>query len=84
MIWDLLYSVQSRRAVDVTERFIDGHASRESDRHASYMAEVPTFGIELDYWDWIKSGPAGPIPPDLWRLIELGAFTEQQLRLQLR
>jgi hypothetical protein len=46
-LWDLLYDVASRRAVDVIERAADGSVAEAEVHRALWDAESPTFGYDF-------------------------------------
>ena len=47
-IMHLFYRAESSAAVEVAERFADGHATGEELHWAKHAAEVPTFGFDFD------------------------------------
>ena len=78
-IWDLLYDARSREAVEISERYVDGQATREELSHTAWSAEVPTFGYDCEPGIWRKWTPDGAIPPGVHRLVEMGVLTPGQL-----
>lgn len=70
--WHLLYHAPSRNAVEVAEREADGKASAEDLRHASWSAEVPTFGHDFD-GTWRQFYPDF-IPEEIHALVEMGVL----------
>jgi hypothetical protein len=80
-LWDLLYDEASRRAVEVAERAADSAASEDEIRVAAWSAECPTFGFDFEpvrlrefhtEYGWHS--------PGVLRLIEMGVYTEADLR----
>lgn len=78
-IWHLLYDVRSHWAVEVAERFADGHATPEERSNAVFLAEIPTFGNDFIPGEWRKWHPDGSIPSSVQRLAEMGVLTPEQL-----
>jgi hypothetical protein len=78
-IWHLLYDARSQRAVEVAERFADGHANQEERSNAVFLAEIPTFGNDFMPGEWRNWHPDGSIPPSVQRLVEMGVLTPEQL-----
>lgn len=79
MNWRHLYSDDSRKAVEVAERHADGDAADDELHAANWHAEPATWGGAFVPRDWRKYHPDGSVPPDVLRLVELGALTTQQL-----
>jgi hypothetical protein len=78
-VWHLLDDARSRVAVEISERFVDGQATREELSHAAWSAEVPTFGHDFEPGVWRKWTPDGTVPPGVDRLVEMGLLTPEQL-----
>ena len=79
-IWELLYDDQSKVAVEVAERFVEGLATIEELKRANWEAECPTFQYDFEpgvwrTWECYKDS----VPQSVQNLVRMGVLTEEQV-----